>query len=347
MRRPHLLLTLLVNAIIAVVVTVGLSFNDPQHWFIYLYDALIFANCIGFSISLLVHYFYPLCERTRLAPRIGILVVLFLLGGVTGTEAAMGLLYVFFGISFDWLGHVHMLQFNLVLAVIFGSVAVLYFSLRDRAARLGAALKEKELNEERLRQLKTKAELEALQTKVNPHFLFNTLNSIASLISENPKAAEETVEKLSDLFRHSLRHSERSTVTLAEELDLIRTYLEIEKVRLGDRLRYEVVCEDRIREVEVPAMLIQPLVENSIKHGIAPAVEGGEISVEAKEANGMCLIRVRDTGKGFQENADPTGFGLRSIQDRLKLIYGDRAKLEIVQDNCCEIVISLPMKRGE
>ncbi len=344
MRKTHFLLTLVVNTIITIVITVGLAFNDPQHWWEYLYNAFIFANCIGFSISGLVHFFYPRCERMSVIPRIGVMVVLFVGGGIIGTEVAIGLLHVFFGTTFSGLGHIRMLQFNLVLAVIFGSVAVLYFSLRDHAERLGAELKEKELNEERLTRLKTKAELEALQTKVNPHFLFNTLNSIASLISENPKAAEETVEKLSDLFRHSLRHTEKNTVSLAEELDLIRTYLEIEKVRLGARLRYDVICDDRMREVEVPAMLIQPLVENSIKHGIAPAVDGGEILVEAKEINGMCVIKVLDSGRGFQENGEPGGFGLRSIQERLRLLYGDEASLEIVRNGHCEIVISLPLK---
>lgn len=344
MNRRNVLLVFIVNTVIAIVVTAGLSYNDPQHWFEYLYGSFIFSNCIGFSIFGLVHYVGPRCDRFPVIIRLGFMAILFLLGGVVGTEVAIGIFYVVFRTTFGAVNHVRTLTLNLVLAVIFGSLAVLYFSLRDRAQQLAMALKDKELSEERLTRLKTKAELEALQTKVNPHFLFNTLNSIASLISENPKAAEETVEKLSDLFRHSLRHSEKNTVTLAEELDFISTYLEIEKVRLGDRLQYEVKCEDRVREAEIPAMLIQPLVENSIKHGIAPAIGGGEILVEAKEANGMCVITVRDSGKGFQNPSDPNAFGLRSIQDRLRLLYGEKASLEIVQNGHSEIVIKFPLR---
>jgi len=344
MKKDDILLTLVVDNVIAVVVTVGLSYNDPQHWLRFLYGSLIFSNCIGATIFVLVHYVEPRCGRFPIVVRLSIMVGAFLLGGVIGTEIGLIFFRIIMRMTFDPENHIRMLMLNLVLAVIFGSVSVLYFSLRDRAQRLGAALKEKELNEEHLTRLKTKAELEALQTKVNPHFLFNTLNSIASLISENPKAAEETVEKLSDLFRHSLRHTEKSTVTLTEELDLIRTYLEIEKVRLGDRLQYDVKCDERVGEVELPAMLIQPLVENSIKHGIAPAIGGGTISVEAKEEDGTCVITVRDSGKGFQSSGDREGFGLRSIQDRLRLLYGEKASLEIVQNGHFEIVIKFPLQ---
>ena len=343
MKKSNILLNFAVNSVITVVVAVGLTYNDPQHWFEYLYGSFIFTNCIGSSIYILVHYLSPRIERFSVFVRLSFLVGLFLLGGLVGTEAAVGIFYVVLRTSFDAANHIRMLLLNLVLAAVFGSVAVLYFSLREQAAKLAMSLKEKELNEERLTRLKTKAELEALQTKINPHFLFNTLNSIASLISENPKAAEETVEKLSELFRYSLRHAEKNVVTLAEELDLIRTYLEIEKVRLGDRLRYEVKCEDRLLEVELPSMLIQPLVENSVKHGIATAIEGGTILIEAKEASGKCVIAVHDSGKGFQNLNDPDGFGLRSIQERLKLRYGDKASLEIVQNGHAEIVITIPL----
>jgi len=344
MTRRDVLQSFVVNLLITVVIAVSLAYNYPQYWFTYLYTAFIFANCIGFTISILVHYIGPRLQRLSSVKRAGSLLVIFLFGGIFGTEAALVILNLAFGIKFDHSSHILAIQLNLIFAVVFGSVAVLYFSLRERAKRLGAALKEKELNEERLTRLKTKAELEALQTKVNPHFLFNTLNSIASLISENPKVAEETVEKLSELFRHSLKHTEKETVKLQEELNLIRTYLEIEKVRLGDRLRYEVRCEERVREVEIPAMLIQPLVENSIKHGISPVIDGGTIMVEARQKDEMCVISVRDSGKGFQSPGDAGGFGLRSIQDRLRLIYGEKASLEIVQNGDSEILINLPLK---
>jgi two-component system LytT family sensor kinase len=335
--------TFLYDLVITVIVSAGLIYNDPSHWFGYLYGSLIFTNCIGFSIHILVHLVSPRIAKFSAVPRLSILLVLFLIGGFVGTELGWVVFSLAAGMEFSGTDHSRLLSFNLLLAAIFGSIAVLYFSLKERADRMAIALKEKELNEERLTRLKIKAELEALQTKINPHFLFNTLNSIASLISENPKAAESTVEKLSELFRYTLKNAESSNVTLTEELELVRTYLEIEKVRFGGRLQYEIVCENELKDVQLPALLIQPLVENSIKHAIATAVQGGTIKVEAKQVSNECVISVHDSGKGFQDARNEGGFGLMSIQERLRLRYGDKASLQIVEDDHTHIVITLPI----
>lgn len=344
MSKKSLLRTLWFCLIISAIVAAGLTYADPAHWFDFLLSALIYSNCIGFTVHALVTLFQPRIGKFPSVVRLSLLLVLFLLGGFIGTEIGMAIQRLISAGKFSLPMDMRLLTFNLVLAAIFGSIAVLYFTLRARAESMAAKLKEKELNEERLIRLKTKAELEALQTKINPHFLFNTLNSIASLISENPKAAEETVEKLSELFRYTLRHTERDSVTLDEELDLVRTYLDIEKVRLGDRLQFEVKCEENVRKVELPPMLIQPLVENSIKHGIASAVEGGTILVEAKSSDGNCVIAVHDNGKGFQLENDAGGFGLRSIQERLRLRHGEKASLRVIQNGHTEIVITIPLE---
>jgi LytS/YehU family sensor histidine kinase len=204
-------------------------------------------------------------------------------------------------------------------------------------------LKEKEIQEEKLMRLKTQAELEALQAKVNPHFLFNTLNSIASLISENPAAAESTVEKLSELFRYTLQSTANSTVKLTEELEIVRSYLQIEKIRFGNRLEFEIICDDRLNNFDVPALLIQPLVENSIKHALAFELHGGSICVEAKQIDNECHISVTDSGKGFAAETDETGFGLKSVRERLKLLYGNKATLNVFHDGRTHINISIPI----
>jgi two-component system LytT family sensor kinase len=343
MNKRGLLRTLSFCLIITAIITAGLTFSDPTHWFEFLYSAFIFSCSIGFVIHVLVDFFLPRIDKFPTILRLSLLLILFLVGGFVGTEIGIVLQSLVTEVHVSLPMQVRLLTFNLVLSAIFGSIAVLYFTLRARAEAMAAKLQEKEMNEERLIRLKTKAELEALQAKVNPHFLFNTLNSIASLISENPKAAEETVEKLSELFRYTLRHTEKNTATVAEELDLVRTYLEIEKLRLGDRLQFEVKCEDAVREVELPPMLIQPLVENSIKHGIASAIDGGTILVEAKSAHGNCVIAVQDSGKGFKNESDAEGFGLRSIQERLRLRHGDKASLEVTENGHTRIVISVPL----
>ena len=238
MIKRDLIRTLGMCLIISIIVAAGLTYGDPAHWRDYLLSSMIFALCIGYSIHLLIVFFLPRIARLPTALRLGILLLLFLVGGFVGTEVGIGIHYASVLLRGNVEDHLRLLTFNLVLAAVFGSIAVMYFTLRATAEHMASKLREKELNEERLERLKAEAELQALQAKINPHFLFNTLNSIAGLIAENPKAAETTVERLSELFRYTLKNAENSTVTLADELEVVRTYLEIEKVRFGDRLQY-------------------------------------------------------------------------------------------------------------
>ncbi|MGD0338965.1 MAG: histidine kinase [Bacteroidota bacterium] len=322
-----------------VIVASALTFMDPSHWVIYVYDSFVFSFCIGISISILIHIFLHRLKLLSLIPRTGALFVLFLIGGLVGTEIGTIILKM----NLDMQDHFRLLLFNLLLATIFGGIAFLYLTLRGKVQRMAEKLKEKEIQEEKLMRLKTEAELEALQAKVNPHFLFNTLNSIASLISENPAAAEETVEKLSGLFRYTLQSTVNSTVKLSEELEIVRLYLQIEKIRFGNRLEFEIISDDRLNNIDVPALLIQPLVENSIKHGIALEVQGGTIRVEAKQIDEECHIIVTDSGKGFTAEAGETGFGLKSIRERLKLLYGNKATLNVFHDGNTHLHISIPI----
>jgi sensor histidine kinase YesM len=343
MMKYHLVRTFIFCLIITVVVAAGLTFADPPHYLGYLISSFIYTMCIGFSIRTLVSFAYPRIEALHSFYRLGILLLLFLTGGIIGTGISTEIHRLLFKFSFTINDYVHLLYFNLFLSIIFGSVAVLYFTLKTNAERMASALKEKELNEERLTRLKMKAELEALQAKINPHFLFNTLNSIASLISENPKAAESTVEKLSELFRYTLKDADKSTVTLGEELDIVRTYLEIEKVRFGDRLQFTITYDGDIVDAKVPALLIQPLVENSIKHGIAKNIQGGNILIDVRKRENTCRILVQDNGEGFQTTHSENGFGLRSIQERLKYMYAGHASLEIIHNHPTQIVITIPL----
>ena len=343
MRQHHLFRTFVFCLIITAVIAAGLTFSDPSNFQGYLISSFIYTMCIGFTIHMLVFYVYPRIMTLRTFFRLCILLLLFLTGGLIGTGLSTEIHKLLFHVTFTIKDYIRLLYFNLFLSIVFGSIAVLYFTLKGNAERMASMLKEKELNEERLTRLKVKAELEALQAKINPHFLFNTLNSIASLISENPKAAESTVEKLSELFRYTLKDADQSTVTLGEELDIVRTYLEIEKVRFGDRLQYTINYEGNVVDVKVPALLIQPLVENSIKHGIAKNIQGGSILVEVKKEGQTCRILVRDSGEGFQSTGTESGFGLRSIQDRLTYTYSGRASLEINQQHPTQIVITIPL----
>ena len=329
--------------VITLIIAAALTYANPTHWLEIVIVSLVFTTCIGLSIEAILTLLANQLERLPPARRVAALFFIFLLAGFAGTEVGYVILrYTYFGGQLDLGSHFRLLLFNLVLATIFGSVAAVYVSLQRAAGRMARRLKEKELNEERLERLKARAELEALQAKINPHFLFNTLNSIASLISENPAAAESTVEKLSELFRYTLQRSGENAVKLSEELEIVRSYLEIEKLRFGDRLQFDIRSDARLNDFSLPALLIQPLVENSIKHGIASEPKGGRVTVETRSSNGGCVITVRDSGKGFTASAEETGFGLKSIRERLNLAYDGKASLAIHTEGETVIEISLP-----
>lgn len=187
------------------------------------------------------------------------------------------------------------------------------------------------LREERLKRLLSEAELKALRTQVDPHFLFNTLNTIADLITTNPQQAERMTERLAQCFRYALAKHSRNLSTLNEELDFARHYLEIEQVRFGDRLRVQLSRGDATGEEAIPSLLLQPLLENAIRHGLAPVREGGCVSVNAHREGARLHLRIEDDGVGLSAGfaSRSSGVGLRNVQERLRTLYSQAAELLI------------------
>jgi LytS/YehU family sensor histidine kinase len=184
--------------------------------------------------------------------------------------------------------------------------------------------------EQQLRLLASRAELKALRAQINPHFLFNALNSIAGLIQDQPALADETIEQLAQVFRYTLRKSETEWVRLEEEIEFITAYLRVEQARFGHRLRVEVEIDPAAASVPVPAMTVQPLIENAIKHG-ASNVEGpATVTLRARVEAGVLAIEVRDNGPGFPPGftMNGSGHGLRNVAERIHGYYGDVARLE-------------------
>jgi two-component system sensor histidine kinase AlgZ len=177
--------------------------------------------------------------------------------------------------------------------------------------------------------LSRESELRALKSQVNPHFLFNSLNSISALTTADPKRAREMCIKLSEFLRTSLRLGERASIPFSEELALARTYLDVEQVRFGRRLRIRQQIDDACGSCEIPPLLVQPLIENAIKHGIATLIEGGEIALQsARDHNSMRIV----VENPFDPDAPATaksGFGLVNVRNRLLTRYGKAARLEV------------------
>jgi GAF domain-containing protein len=213
--------------------------------------------------------------------------------------------------------------------------------------------REQELREKELKILAGKAELRALRAQINPHFLFNALNTIASLIKKNPARAEETVEMLADVFRYTLVRSGSDFIPLSDELEFINAYLEIEKARFGTKLAVEMRIEPETQGIRIPSMLLQPLVENAVKHGIAPKLEGGKITISSVRGNGLLRLEVADTGVGFDSRSAGRlhngGVGVRNVRDRLKNIYGSEDYLQIDSkpERGTTITITIPLKAAQ
>jgi two-component system LytT family sensor kinase len=190
-----------------------------------------------------------------------------------------------------------------------------------------------EMNLEQNQQLLLKARMDALTSQINPHFLFNTLNTVSSLIRFDPDMARGVVLKLSNILRRLLRKHE-TFVPLREELEFIDNYLDIEVIRFGrDKLQIFKEIDEQTLETFVPSMLLQPMVENSIKHGLAPRLEGGQIHLRTRHVDGRLLIEVSDNGMGIppERLADVYGggIGISNVHERLRLLYGDQFKMDI------------------
>lgn len=191
---------------------------------------------------------------------------------------------------------------------------------------------------DRQEQLLARAEIQALQAQINPHFLFNALNTIMSVCRTDPETARRLLGHLGDFFRRNLQHPEQS-VTLATEIEHVRSYLAIEKARFGSRLEVEIHMEPAVAGYLLPALTLQPLVENAVKHGLLPQKEGGKIVITAKETEDGAVIRVEDNGVGIDLNKASqlleghaptnTNLGLRNVHDRLRLLYGPSSGLKV------------------
>ena len=215
-----------------------------------------------------------------------------------------------------------------------------------------AELKERELTAARLATNLAEARLESLRGKLHPHFLFNTLNSIAALVRENPRAAEEMIGTLSDLLRASLASADAQEITLAEEIELVTKYASVEQVRFGERLRLVVDVPLALREARVPQLLLQPIVENAIRHGIAPREGPGTVRVSGSSSNDDRLrLVVEDDGVGLHAANGPTGhgIGLGATRERLHHIYGMDHAIVVAprEPSGTRVTIDLPLRWQE
>jgi signal transduction histidine kinase len=202
------------------------------------------------------------------------------------------------------------------------------------------------IRQHELRELTSRAHIRALQAQIRPHFLFNTLNVLSNLIHTDPRKAEDLTEELAAVFRYSLDATRTEWVSLEDELRFVTSYLRIEKARFEGRLGYSIDLEPQSKNVRIPPMILQPLVENAVRHGIASRIEGGTVRLSAKSDAGRLVLVVEDSGSGLKTEplSERQGIGLANVRDRLKHIYRDQAILQLsaVETIGTRVTLTLP-----
>jgi len=221
-----------------------------------------------------------------------------------------------------------MAAITFVIALLFGLSALSFDRLGERLRRTTDALRDTEMERIRAQRLAFEARLASLESRVRPHFLFNSLNAALALIPEDASAAERVLERLASLLHASLDANPRQLVPLGREMALVTDYLEIERVRFGDRLRLTLDVPADLEPALVPSFSVQTLVENCVKHAIAPNPDGGTMRVEARRDGRRLVVLVTDDGPGFTAEAIVPGHGLDTLRARLAALY-ERSELTV------------------
>jgi two-component system, LytTR family, sensor histidine kinase AlgZ len=235
------------------------------------------------------------------------------------------------------------LKVSLIVTLTLGIFGTAREILRSRLKKATIALRTKERDEAEARRLATEAQFASLESRVQPHFLFNTLNSIAALIPQDPVGAERMTGQLASLLRSSLDTAATPLVPLEQELKIVTDYLEIERVRFGERLRYDIQVDRGLEDMAVPRLSLQTLVENSVKYAVSQSRTGATIHVRARRDNDRVRLDVEDDGPGFESESEPPGHGLALLRERLRMTCGASGTLTVDQSTGHTVVrIEIP-----
>ena len=212
-----------------------------------------------------------------------------------------------------------------IACIVAGFVILVMGYIRDLEAERDA-VRQQELVMER--ELAT-AQLQTLQAQIEPHFLFNTLANVQALIENEPSKAVSLLDSLTQLFRVSLDYSRARTGSVLQEIELVSSYLAVQQVRMGERLSYEIDIQDGLHDIELPPFLVQPLVENAIKHGVEPSAKSGRVEVRVRRSESFLRIVVLNTFEPDHEQVDGSGVGIDNVKERLDSVYSECAQLQI------------------
>jgi sensor histidine kinase YesM len=297
-------------------------------------DAFVYSNCIGTLTGCVVILGVPAWREYNPFFRFVFLTAAILGATLLGIAAANIILALF---NTESSGRYSVLSgqsflFAFVIAFIFGFSTYVHELSQAGLVKAREQLRQREVDVAQAETLATEAQLASLESRLQPHFLFNTLNLIAALIREDAQQAEETVEKLARLLRYSLDMNNNRLVEFAQELKITRDYLEIERVRFGERLQFHVESDERFGKVRVPPFTLQTLAENSIKHVASKRSGAVNIWISARRTDNLFTVEVSDDGAGFTTNDIIENHGLDNLQKRLTKIFAENAVFEVIEN---------------
>ena len=344
-RRPSLWHILKTDTLIGLISPAMFVWFAPtltarQFW-LNIWAGQVFAHAIGSLAHLSMFYAYPRISGWKPAPRWTVVFAILAADAALGSAVA-GLVLILAG-TWDanryFSSLIMAFRVGFIITLIMGIGAVLAETMKAKLNWATSELRTKELENARALKLATEARLSSLESRIHPHFLFNALNSISSLIREDPDRAERLIERMASLLRFSLDTNQLGVVTVEQELRIVEGYLEIERARFGSRLQYSIDVDASLYRETLPPLSIQTLVENAVKHSISTRREGGSIVVSSVRRDSELQVEVWDDGPGFRLDAVPTGHGLDLLISRLQTIYEGSATLHVRGSS---VILTLP-----
>jgi len=297
--------------------------------------AFVYSALIGVPSMFLLNWIAHRATGKHPRLRVSIYAMVLICTATVGTFAAALVLQLVGIVPRNWYWNEvrGSLPFAVVISLMIGLSITTYETLRFRLQEAALQLRTRQVEQERAYKLLAEARLSSLESRIHPHFLFNTLNSIAALIPSDPARAEDTVGKLASLLRFSMNANQNSLVPLSQELKIVRDYLEIERTRFGQRIRYEIAVPESLHDVKVPPLALQSLVENVVKHVVSQRPQGAWIQITGSKDSNRIRLEVLDDGPGFSLDAITPEHGLGNLIARLELLYGNDGQLEVTREN--------------
>ena len=326
LNRKNIIMDFFYTIVICTAIALVLAMINPSTGF---FVDLIISQSFGITICSIIFLMFRVFKPRQ---RLTLILVIFIAvscGSIIGLSIGLFILDKMFSITMN-LPMKHLLQI-IFSAIIFSSAFLYFFISKSRLRYRNEIIEQERTRRMAMEKESISANLRILQAQIEPHFLFNTLSNILSLIDTQPAKGKSMLLDLTKYLRTSLSRTLPEKTTLDQEREMIKAYLNIQKIRMDERLNFIIDVPENLRQLSFPPMLLQPLVENAIKHGLEPKVEGGEVIIRATTANDILRIEVSDNGLGIS-SFNKTGVGIGNVQERLNLLYEGKGRFTIEEN---------------